>query len=108
MASVFQRAGTWYIAFKDVTGTWRRQVTRATTQKEAQRIADDLERRAERQRLGVEELPSESNTTLADLCHWWLDNRCNPKRKDLERFRLKRYVLDGPLGKKLVRQVTAE
>jgi len=108
MASVFFKKGAWYVFFKDWTGKYKRHVTRAATKAEAQRMADDLERRAERQRLGLEELPSESKTTLAELCEWWLKNRCTPRREYLERSRLKRYVLNAPLGKLLVRQVTAE
>ena len=56
MASVFRRKGAWYVQFKDWHGTFKKQVTRALTKAEAQRLADDLERRAERQRLGMEEL----------------------------------------------------
>jgi len=108
MASVFRKKGTWYVRFKDWTGAFKKQVTRALTKTEAQRLADDLERRAERQRLGMEELPSESKTKLTELCEWWLKNRCNPRREHLERARLKRYVLNGPLGKLQVRQVTPE
>src|SRR5919106_2831040 len=108
MASVFHKKGARYVYFKDWTGNFKKQVTRAGTKAQAQRIADDLERRAERQRLGLEELPSESKTTLAELCEWWLKNRCNPKREYLERSRLKRYVLNGALGTVLVRHVSSE
>src|SRR5439155_18617840 len=108
MASVFQKKGAWYVRFKDWTGRFKKQVTRAVTKAEAQRLADDLERRAERQRLGMEELPSESKATLTELCEWWLKNRCNPRREYLERSRLKRSVLTGPLGTLLIRRVTPE
>ena len=54
MASVFQRGATWYARVKDSTGRWRNLATEARTKTEARRLADDLARRAERVRLGLE------------------------------------------------------
>ncbi len=74
MASVYAKAGKWYMRFKDSSGRWRDRVTKAHTKTEARRIADELERKAERQRLGLEERPPEDGGgTLGDLLRWWLD-----------------------------------
>ncbi len=60
---------------KDGTGAWRSHATKATTKTEAKRLAQDMERQAERQRFGLEPLPAESTQTLGQLCEWWLDER---------------------------------
>ncbi len=75
MASVYEKAGKWYMRVKDAGGRWRDKVTQARTKTEARRMADELERKAERQRLGLEErLPEDGGGTLAELLQWWLDN----------------------------------
>jgi len=75
MASVYEKAGKWYMRVKDAGGRWRDKVTQARTKTEARRMADELERKAERQRLGLEErLPEDGGGTLAELLRWWLDN----------------------------------
>jgi hypothetical protein len=38
----------------------------------ARRLAADLERKAERQRLGLDPLPTECALTVAELVAWWL------------------------------------
>ncbi len=74
MASVYQKAGKFYMRVKDHNGQWRDRVTKARTKTEARRLAEDVERKAERQRLGLEELPPEDGGgTLAELLRWWLD-----------------------------------
>jgi len=74
MASVYEKAGKWYLRYKDGTGRWRDKVTHARTKTEARRLANDLERKSERQRLGLEERPPENGGgTLVELLRWWLD-----------------------------------
>ncbi|RKG63514.1 site-specific integrase [Corallococcus sp. CA054B] len=74
MASVYEKAGKWYMRFKDASGRWRDKVTNARTKTEARRIADDLGRKSERQRLGLEERPPEDGGgSLGELLRWWLD-----------------------------------
>jgi integrase len=73
MASVYQRGSTWYLRYKDARGRWIDRASKAETKKEAKRIAGDLERRAERQRLGLEPMPADENLTLGDLIKWWLE-----------------------------------
>ena len=67
MASVFQRAGRWYLRVNDEAGVWRKIPSSARTKTEARRFAEDLERRSERQRLGLEPLPlKDGGGTLAE------------------------------------------
>lgn len=74
MASVYEKAGKWYMRFKNSEGKWRDRVTKARSKTEARRLADELERKAERQRLGMEERPPEDGGgTLWELLAWWLE-----------------------------------
>jgi integrase len=73
MASVYQKAGKWYLHYKDARGKWRDKVSAARTKTQARRIASDVERQCERQRLGLEALPAEDGGgTFAELMRWWL------------------------------------
>ncbi len=73
MASVFQRAGRWYLRVKDEAGVWRKIASSARTKTEARRFAEDFERRSERQRLGLDPLPpKDGGGTLSGLLQWWL------------------------------------
>ena len=108
MASVFVRKSRWYVKFKDGVGRWRMQVVAARTKTEARRLADELERKAERQRLGLEALPSDSSMTVAELARWWLDNRCPPTSKDKEEARLQLDVISKPIGELRLGFVTTE
>ena len=56
---VEERAGKrWYVRYRDAAGGWHDERTTARTKSDAQRIALDLERKAERQRQGLEPLPA--------------------------------------------------
>jgi hypothetical protein len=70
MASVYQKRGVWYARHKDAAGRWVGVSLKAQTKTEAKRLAQDLERKAERQRHGLEALPSDSALTLGELCEW--------------------------------------
>jgi integrase len=72
MAYAFRRNGGWYAGWKDGAGRKRRQLTSAVTKSEARRIADDLERKAERQRLGLDPEPLSGSMTVSDLVKWWV------------------------------------
>jgi integrase len=73
MAEPFKRDGSWVVPYRDWQGGWHQLRTSAKTKEQARRVRDDLERKAERQRLGLEPLPSDLPVTtfdeLADL--WW-------------------------------------
>jgi integrase len=74
MASVFERNGSWYLRVKTASGHWKRTRTEARTKTEALRMARDLERSAERQRLGLEAgRPEDGGGTLEAMLRWWLD-----------------------------------
>src|SRR5262249_11817989 len=106
MASVYQKDGSWYLKFLDGQGRRRQLRTRARTRSEAKGLAYELERAAERQRLGLEPLPSECKLTVAELCDWWLKNRCSVKRAERDRHRLKRHIFDSKIGRMPVPQIT--
>jgi|HubBroStandDraft_1064217.scaffolds.fasta_scaffold03633_6 integrase len=73
MASVTFRRSRWFVKYRDHRGRWVRKASSARTKTEARRLADDMERRCERQRLGLEALPDETGGgTLTDLMTWWL------------------------------------
>src|SRR6266542_3543282 len=79
----------------------------ARTKADAQRIALDLERKAERQRQGLEPMPGDAKMTLGELCDWWLREKCPPGSLVSETSRLRLHVKDHPLGKLALVRVTA-
>ncbi len=107
MASVYEKAGKWYLRWKGPDGRWRDQVSTVRSKTEARRLAGELERRAERQRLGLEPLPTDSSMTLGQLCEWWLRGRCPSSSVYRERSRLRRHILETPLGALPLTAVTA-
>ena len=107
MASVFQRGKVWYGKFKDASGTWRQQATKAQSKTEAKRLIAEVERKAERQRLGLEVRPDESGLTFGELCEWWLKNRCPEGSLVNEQCRLRKHIVSRPIGTVPVRQLTA-
>ena len=64
----------WYLRYVDGAGRRVDKPSRARTKTEARRLAEDLERRAERIRLGLEAAPpTDGGGTLGDLLKWWLN-----------------------------------
>ena len=100
MASVFQRQGhgTWYLRVKDASGRWANIASTARTKTEAGRLAADLERKAERQRLGLDPLPTDCTLTVGELVAWWLRERCPPASYEREESRLRKNVISTPFG----------
>ena len=107
MSTVYQKRDRWYVGFKDHLGRRHLLQTTATTKAEAKRLLLELERKAERQRLGLEQAPSDCHLTVKQLCEWWLKNRVKPHREYDERKRLQRYVLKTPLGDVPAAKLTA-
>lgn len=101
MAFVYQKKknGSWFIRFKDVHGRRRTKATKAQTKSEARRLARELEAKIDRQRLKLEPIPEGSNQTLAELCEWWLGERCPTKSRYHNRCRLAPHVLRSDVGK---------
>src|SRR5713226_9065987 len=107
MASVYQKRGVWYARYRSAVGRWAGIATRAQTKTEAKRLAGDLERKAERQRLGLEALPTDSTLTLGELCEWWLKERCPAQSLYRERTKLRKHIVSQALGRTPLRLVTA-
>jgi integrase len=108
MPSVFKRGVRWYAKYKDATGRWSTRSTTAETKTDAKRLATDLERQAERQRLGLEPLPTDGGTTLGSLLRWWEDAyfRHTPAySKSCGTFH--RHVVDSDISKLPMREVTS-
>ena len=53
MASVYLKAGRWYLRYKNERGRWQDRVSTARTKTEAARLAAELERRREGRRDGA-------------------------------------------------------
>jgi integrase len=108
MANVIERNGSWYVKFKDAAGRWKRVVTTAKSKAEARRLATEMEQRAERERFGLEERPSDCTLTLGQLCEWWLENRCPKRSHYIESKRLGKHVLKTKLGGVPLKVLTAD
>src|SRR5512137_2214248 len=96
----------WHVRYRDATGAWRDERCLARTKTEAQRLADDLDRKSERQRHGLEPMPGIQTLTLGELCQWWLKNKCPAASMSRARSRLRKHVIDDPIGKVLVQRLT--
>lgn len=109
MASVYQKRGrgTWYLRVKDAAGRWADIASTAKTKTEARRLAADLERKAERQRLGLDPLPTDCTLTVGQLVEWWLRERCPQASYDREESRLRKNVISTSIGSVLVRHLTS-
>src|SRR5260370_6398450 len=106
MASVFKKRGKYYARWKDAAGRWRKQATSCRTKRDAQRDADDLERKAERQRKGLEPLAEDApQMTFTELFEWWWKEYGTRLRGDNEAFARKRLL--PALGNFALVEVTA-
>ena len=91
MASVFSKRGCYYVRWKNAAGRWTRTVTACTTKRDAQRLGDDLEQKAERQAKGLEALPTDQPAmTFAELFEWWWGAYGSKQHGDTEQFLRKR------------------
>src|SRR5581483_6202093 len=97
-----------YASFKGPTGKRVTVATSADSKKAAQRIAVDLERKAERQRHGLEPLPEQNDRSLWSLCEWWLEERCPPQSVAEERSRLRKHVQRAKIADLPLSGVTAQ
>jgi integrase len=109
MASVYQKRGrtTWFLRVKDAAGRWQDIASTAATKTEAKRLAADLERKAERQRFGLEPFPTDCKLTVGELVEWWLRERCPAASQEREKSRLRKNVIATRLGAVLVRHLTS-
>src|SRR5580658_1643541 len=111
MASVYKRQNRWYVRYRDAQGRWRSRTSTARTKTEAIRLAGELERRCERQRLGLEPLPpQDGGGTLDDLLGWWLKtySKGAPSHQRNE-YSVRKNLIGSALGAlRLVEVVPAE
>jgi integrase len=108
MASIFERDGRWIAKYKDGHGRWKAVRTKARTKTEAKRLAHELELKAERQRMGLEELPADDGGgTLAELFEWWLDTYvAHISSRERVRSVVRRHLQSSPLAERRLVHVT--
>ena len=105
MASVYSKHGRYYARWKDASGRWRRAVTTCRTKKDAQRFAEDLERKAERQARGLEPVTEDlPHFTFSELFDWWW-KEYGSKRRGYDLGFLRKRLLPS-LGKRALAEVT--
>ena len=110
MASVFLRGDRWFLRVKNAAGKWVKVSTSVNTKAEARRLAEDLERRYERQRHGLEQLPSDNGSaTLGDLLTDWLESHSKgtPSHDWADRT-IRKHLLSSDLAKLPLAAVTPE
>jgi len=106
MASVYVKRGKFYARWRDASGRWRHSITSCRTKRDALRDANDMERKADRQRRGLEALPEDApDQTFAELFEWWWTEYGSRHRGDMGSF-LRRHLLLG-LGKLAAVSVTS-
>jgi hypothetical protein len=87
----YRKNGKWYVRFKDGMGRWRDTSTKAGLKTEAKELAKELERKAERQRRGLEPLPTEEQSvTFGELMDWWWQDFGRRMRSQMEAISKKR------------------
>ena len=108
MSSVFKRGSRWYAKYKDATGRWCSKPTTSETKSDAKRLASDLERQAERQRLGLEPLSTDDGSTLGDLLLWWEESYFSQTPAFARsRGTFHRHLVGSDLSKLSIREVTS-
>ena len=108
MASIFKKHGKWYVKVKQVDGRWVPQPTTASTKSEAKGLALELERKIERQRLGLEALPTDCTLTFGQLVQWWPDTYSKPTSShSRNESYARRHLLNSSLAALLVPRVAA-
>src|SRR5262245_12778842 len=109
MASAFWKNKRWYLLYKDSSGRWQRRASKAQGKKEAERLADDLERRHERARLGVEPLPQpDAGETVSELLDWWLKTYVDGTPSYTScRYMVRRHLLQSKLAGVRLPQLTS-
>src|SRR5437868_14621137 len=106
MASVYVKRGKFYARWKDGRGRWRHSILSCRTKRDAQNDAIDLERKAERQRRGLEPIPDDTpECTFGELFEWWWKEYGSRQRGDWESF-LRKHLVKG-LGKLATSAVTS-
>jgi integrase len=93
MASIVKRGLKYVARYRDAAGNRRSVATGCDTRKTAQRFADDLKRKAERQRQGLEPLHQEgAPMTFGELYEFWRTQYGVHLRGNIDSFLKKRLV----------------
>jgi integrase len=100
MANVFERSGRWYLRYKDGRGRWVQRVSKARTKTEARRLANDVERQAERQRLGLEAAPPrDGNDTVLQLLQRWAGTRVDAPSAESDSYSIAKHFARSAVGR---------
>ncbi|MBL8924096.1 MAG: site-specific integrase [Myxococcaceae bacterium] len=86
----------------------RRKATRATSRREALALLAELEAQTSRVRLGLEAPPVIVRDSFWSLLDWWLEERCPPASRAMERMRLEKHLKHTELGRTPLALVTAD
>src|SRR6267142_686348 len=106
MAYVTKRGALWAARWKDANGRWREERLAHANKTEARHYALDQERRAGRQRKGLDPLDGTGDETFAELFAWWWREYGQRRRsRTIEQFARKNLL--PVLGKLPVREVNA-
>jgi integrase len=109
MASAYDKRGVWYLRYKNEHGRWVGRPSAAKTKTEARRMAEDLERKAERIRLGLE-LPVviAGDRTVADILTFWLEEVWKGRPSyDKAKSAIDLHLLTAPFAGKRPPEVTS-
>lgn len=113
MAGAFKRthadgSASWYVGFKDERGLWRQQKTTARSERDAKKLAHELEAQAERERLKLDKSPGTFRGSFGELCLWAYGVHFSLLRgREHDRVGLQRHGVDSRLGQLAAREVTA-
>src|SRR5689334_1499550 len=84
----WKQNGHWRCRVKGADGKWRKVwLEGVRTRKDAEREEADRQRKAQRQREGLEPLAMDCKWTVGRLLSWWLDEYRANRRQEHDRFR---------------------
>jgi len=109
VASVFFRKGSWFLRVRGVSGGWQKVRSSARTKTEARRLADELQRKLDRQRMGLEATPAEDGGgTLAELMEWWLQHTAGAPASASNESQVRKHLVNSELAPLRLVAVTSE
>jgi integrase len=108
MAYVYKRGDKWYIGFRDNRGRWRVKACSARTKAGAKSLADELGLNHERQRFGLEALPTEDGGgTFEALLRWWLKTySAKTPSHDRNRSSIEKHFLSAEIAQLRLQEMT--
>jgi integrase len=106
MAYATKRGAAWAARWKDAAGHWKEERLNHANKTEARRYAFEQEKKAERQRMGLDPLDGTGDETFGDLFAWWWTEYGQRRRSQTVEPFARKNLLPG-LGKLRIREVTA-